>query len=523
MQMSVFALAVALFTGATLITPAFAEIHVREGTKFPTISSALAVAQDGETILVAPGTYHEHPVVKRSVTLIAEDGEVTIDGDGTGTVLTIQAPRVTITGFRIRGSGRNRSPYMLWGDAGVAIRADNVRLEANEITDNESGILVWLASGTVIVNNHVHANGMEGILAFGTSDFSIHNNLVEQNGLTGIAIYKVDPKTKNDIRASARMEDYIIPEKGNIFNNIVRNNTLAGILLSGVRESIVENNYVHNNRKSPPQFSTMLQDKAYFPEEAIELYERMNGSGIFISCGAVQNIIRSNHVSENIGAGIVLYASDRNNTYDNGTERNMQGIMILVSHGNMFTRNQVRKNKEYGIGIPLTYGKNSRFSNFPFESGDNLIWKNDLIENRINAIDETSSARSAARRMLSGIREVTRRMSSAQKKMLKDLLKKEGRSLAEYERAMQMSLKKTEASAKPNRWDDGKLGNHYDDFDEPREGFIDHDRNGVGDRPHRIPGGDARDGFPLADGHLAKAENPFDVKRLNPYPGAPDR
>ncbi|MCR3884535.1 MAG: right-handed parallel beta-helix repeat-containing protein [Methanothrix sp.] len=51
-----------------------------------------------------------------------------------------------------------------------------------------------------------------------------------------------------------------------------------------------------------------------------------------------------------------------------------------------------------------------------------------------------------------------------------------------------------------NRWDDGSVGNRYGDFDDPEEGCIDADLDGICDRGREIPGGSNLDRFPRAAG-----------------------
>lgn len=49
-----------------------------------------------------------------------------------------------------------------------------------------------------------------------------------------------------------------------------------------------------------------------------------------------------------------------------------------------------------------------------------------------------------------------------------------------------------------NLWDDGKRGNHHDDFDSMEEGCRDRDRDGICDSPFDIQGGRSVDGYPIA-------------------------
>lgn len=49
-----------------------------------------------------------------------------------------------------------------------------------------------------------------------------------------------------------------------------------------------------------------------------------------------------------------------------------------------------------------------------------------------------------------------------------------------------------------NLWNDGKTGNHHDDFDSIEEGCRDRNRDGVCDSPRKIPGGYSVDEYPIA-------------------------
>ena len=48
-----------------------------------------------------------------------------------------------------------------------------------------------------------------------------------------------------------------------------------------------------------------------------------------------------------------------------------------------------------------------------------------------------------------------------------------------------------------NNWDDGASGNYWDTYDEPGEGAVDSDHDGIVDTPLPIPGGSNQDNYPL--------------------------
>lgn len=61
-------------------------------------------ARLGETVRVAPGTYHERITITKPLVLDG-GGEVVIDGGGVGTVVRVSAANVTLRGLTIRASG----------------------------------------------------------------------------------------------------------------------------------------------------------------------------------------------------------------------------------------------------------------------------------------------------------------------------------------------------------------------------------------------------------------------------------
>src|SRR5690606_32002998 len=70
-----------------------------------TINAALQSAQDGDTVLVSKGHYHEgNIVIDKSISFIGVDTPV-LDGEKKVEVLSITASHVTVKGFRIQRSG----------------------------------------------------------------------------------------------------------------------------------------------------------------------------------------------------------------------------------------------------------------------------------------------------------------------------------------------------------------------------------------------------------------------------------
>ncbi|MEM0499289.1 MAG: NosD domain-containing protein [Methanothrix sp.] len=197
------------------------------------------------------------------------------------------------------------------------------------------------------------------------------------------------------------------------------------------------------------------------------------------------NTIRENSISNTTLEAIsVERSSNRNLISDNIIRFNQIGVFLETSRGNNITRNLASNNSigikianrndtesirpienpgKYG-GVSIKYKPNSDIESYDVRDKDlsayttNTIYNNTLIDNEVNAIDDGN-----------------------------------------------------------NQWDNGILGNHYSDFDEPEEGCRDRNRDGMCDSAHEIEGGMSTDRHPLSPKDPMKAR--FMSKKNGAYLG----
>ncbi|MDP2469244.1 MAG: nitrous oxide reductase family maturation protein NosD [Candidatus Palauibacterales bacterium] len=127
-----------------------AVLRVGDGMDYERIGDALAGSVEGDTILVDPGIYREHLVVRHPVTLVGSPGAI-IDGGETGTIVLIEAP-AELSGFTIRASGNDQARE----DSGIMVeQADGVHIHDNRLTDVLFGIYVKQSREPVIRANQI--------------------------------------------------------------------------------------------------------------------------------------------------------------------------------------------------------------------------------------------------------------------------------------------------------------------------------------------------------------------------------
>jgi nitrous oxidase accessory protein len=174
------------------------------------LAEALKTAQAGDILRLADTTY-AGPVTIRTPLTIFGNG-ATINGGGTGSVITVDAPDVTVQDLTVTGSGSGGDGL----DAGIK--------------------LTKAALGAVIRNNQLHGN-LIGIDVHGAKDALIEGNQIEgrqdpRMNARGNGIYVWNaPGTRvigNDIRYG----------RDGIFVNTSRNNAFVGNRMRDLRFAI---------------------------------------------------------------------------------------------------------------------------------------------------------------------------------------------------------------------------------------------------------------------------------------------
>ena len=108
-------------------------VSIVVGDDEPTIGAAVDAAPPNTTVVVPPGTYEETVTVTESITLAGSDARVS--GDGNGSVLTVRAPNVAVSGLTIDGTGnQTRDPDA----AREAATANGGAGDGNETADGET-------------------------------------------------------------------------------------------------------------------------------------------------------------------------------------------------------------------------------------------------------------------------------------------------------------------------------------------------------------------------------------------------
>lgn len=149
-----------------------------------TIHSAVTVAQEGDTIVVAAGNYPEGQItISKPLTLIGENRPV-VGGLGKENVFLVGADHVTIRGFAIRNSGQSSlSEY-----SGIRVQnAKGCALIDNVMENNTYSIYLAHVDGCLVDGNVMTGNardevsGGNGLHLWYSRNITVKKNTIQQH------------------------------------------------------------------------------------------------------------------------------------------------------------------------------------------------------------------------------------------------------------------------------------------------------------------------------------------------------
>jgi nitrous oxidase accessory protein len=166
------------------------------------IGRRIADAAPGATVEIPPGVYREHLRIHKPITLVGV-GRPIIDGGGSGDIVEISAPDVTLRGFTIRNTGidldnenaavRAIAPRAVVEDCilenilfgidlreapGSILRGNSIGGKDLDIARRGDGLRLWRSDNTLIENNRIH-DGRDAILWY-SRNITVRGNTGER-------------------------------------------------------------------------------------------------------------------------------------------------------------------------------------------------------------------------------------------------------------------------------------------------------------------------------------------------------
>ncbi|MCX2724671.1 nitrous oxide reductase family maturation protein NosD [Roseibium salinum] len=200
------------------------------------LQDMLEKAQAGDILRLAPGD-HAGPIVLDKPLVLDGGGQARIVGTGTGSVVTVTVPDVTVEGLTLTGSGLSQETL----DAGVKLAktAHRAVIRNNRILDNLTGVDVHGARNSVVSNNliegrrdlRVNERG-NGIYVWNAPDLLAEYNTI-RFGRDGVFVNNSHKDTfRNNHFEELRFAiHYMHGNRGVIENNVSKGNDIGFALM----------------------------------------------------------------------------------------------------------------------------------------------------------------------------------------------------------------------------------------------------------------------------------------------------
>jgi parallel beta-helix repeat protein len=207
---------------------------------YPTIQEAVNNANAGDTVFVRNGTYYEHIVVDKTLSLIGENVESTVlNGTDIDPTMIVEANDVKISGFTFEG----------WTFSNIVINTTNgVIITGNKIIFSSLGVDVENSINATIENNLIDGNGLDniGVMLAYSSECRIANNTITNAIYDGIRLWF---SNNNSLHQNLIMNNnygifFFESSQNTVTENTISKNSGPGIDLES---SSSNNKFMHNN------------------------------------------------------------------------------------------------------------------------------------------------------------------------------------------------------------------------------------------------------------------------------------
>lgn len=325
-------------------------IHVGPLHKVKSIRTAIRIANNGDTILVAAGMYKEgNLIISKQLTLIGDKYPI-IDGQNKFEVFSIKESKVVIDGFKIYHSGTsNLDDY-----AGIKVYdSREVTIQNNILDDTYFGIYLQYAKRCVIKNNQLKAYNKEeqqsgnGIHCWKSDSLSITGNTVDghRDGIYFEFVTNSFIKsntTSNNIRYGLH---FMFSNNDTYqFNSFIANGAGVAVMYSN-KVSMLNNQFKEN--WGDAAYGLLLKEisDSYITGNSFE----KNTTGIYLE-GASRinmshNIFKNNGWAMKIQASCIDITVSTNNFVGNTFDIGTNGSLVL----NTFNKNYWDKYEGYDL------------------------------------------------------------------------------------------------------------------------------------------------------------------------------
>lgn len=288
----------------------------------------------GETLVIPPGTYYGSVMIEKPITLDGQ-GKVTINGEGTGSVIYIDTDGASVRNLIIENSGEHHNDI----DAGIQVRGDFNIIKDNIIRDCLFGIDLGQSDNNILRRNKISSKKLDlGLRGDSIRLWYSMNNQIVDNEMINcrdmVVWYSKDNLIARNKSSWGRYALHFMYSQENMVEGNYYTHNSTGIFLMYSDGVTVKNNYLGFSQGTTGMGVGMKESSnVKFLNNQI-VY---NSKGVYSDVSPYQpdttNIMQGNFIAYN-GIGILFHNDWTGNIAKNNTFKdNLYQVAVLGGGG----------------------------------------------------------------------------------------------------------------------------------------------------------------------------------------------
>ncbi|MCB2101541.1 MAG: nitrous oxide reductase family maturation protein NosD [Rhodobacterales bacterium] len=215
----------------------------------PGLQDMVDAAAKGDVVAPPPGTYAGPVVIDKPLTLDGQDGAVTIDAGGKGSVLILDTDGATVRGLHLVNSGDSHNDI----DAGIQVRGNYNVIKDNRIENTLFGVDLSKSHNNVVRRNVIRGKDFHlGVRGDAIRLWYSRNNKIEQNDIAltrdSVIWYSVDNVLSGNTFRGGRYGTHFMYSQYNLVKDNTYEGNSVGIFLMYSDGVVVRDNHISHGQ-----------------------------------------------------------------------------------------------------------------------------------------------------------------------------------------------------------------------------------------------------------------------------------
>lgn len=305
------------------------------------LQALIDAAAPGSVLVLSAGSYEGNVIIDKPMELRGEGWPV-VDGHGTGNVITVEAPDVTLTGLVIANTGTSLTNE----NAGVSANAPRVSVVNNRFENVLFGIFLRRADDSYVADNVIGAIDLDiarrgdGIRLWESSQSIVEGNVVD-GGRDTVLWFSDDLILRGNSVTNGRYGiHFMYSDRALITGNYLSGNSVGGFLMYS-KNLVLEDNLITNSN-GPSGYGIGLKDMDgvtiignHLLANRVGIYLDNSPATPGVTSQIASNLFAYNHVGLLLQPSVSGNLLSGNSFIDNGEQVGVKGKGELL--GNEWT------------------------------------------------------------------------------------------------------------------------------------------------------------------------------------------